>query len=125
MDSLAFAMRRATTPHKHQHTRLPSCVVFVGKKIVPIFLNGAKKLLRPMALFASLLGRPQILDRRFNRAMVFIKKDRINLISSREFRAHIPIDPGADMALDASDAGMNRNIATRGALSILASVGFE
>ena len=68
-----------------------------------------------MAVFTRLLRRAKISHRRLDRLRIFVEQDGINLVSTREFRLHVPVSSRSDMALGARHSCMGR-IEIRGVL---------
>src|ERR1039457_857877 len=63
----------------------------------------AGKFLRPVALLARVLCRPEILDRRLDWPFVVIEGERNQLLRAIDLRLHEPLRTRADVALDAFD----------------------
>src|SRR3989338_4482078 len=108
MDAFFFAVGGLSPSHEHQHPCPPGSVLFIGQEILMVLLDSAEEFLWPMALFAGLLGRAQILDRCFDRTVIFIKNDGINLIGPGKFGTDEPIHAWADVAFNTAHAGMRR-----------------
>src|ERR1017187_9110697 len=72
--------------------------------MLKVDFNVAGKFLRPVALLARVLCRPEILDRRLDWPFVVIEGERNQLLRTIDLRLHEPLRTRADMALDAFDA---------------------
>ena len=70
----------------------------------------AMKLFRPVTLLAGILSRAKILNRSRNGRMVTSFDNRFYLPKPGEFRLHIPLGTGTDMAGNTTNPGMRRTL---------------
>ncbi len=91
-----------------QASNLPYAVFLVVAKSGDDFELGAEKFFRPVTLFAGFLGRSEAVNRSRNRARIFIKKNRINLVSPGQLGSNILAGSRSHMTLGASHARMGR-----------------
>src|SRR5262249_370745 len=92
---------------QHSGLRRILLVVLVGsldQKLV------SGKSLRPVAMFAGLSRRAQVLDRRSDWARVRMKGHRKNVAQAGELRTHEPARARADVALDAGHVRVGRSL---------------
>src|SRR6185369_5785929 len=80
VNSCDHASVATTTTHVDEHSCLTKRVLFVVRIVIENFYLRAKELLRPVALFARLRGRTQIVNRRSDGTRIFLERDRIKLI---------------------------------------------
>src|SRR2546421_517846 len=93
-----------TTTDVYQHASLPQSVLLVIAIAIENLQLCTEELLRPVTLLASFLRRPKVVYRSLNWAGVFIKCDRVKLISPGQFRFHIPTRARPDVTTDAGHA---------------------
>src|ERR1043166_6977003 len=90
--------------HLNQHLQLALRVVLIIAVVIDDLQLRAEKLLGPMTLLASLLGRAQVVNRSRDWPRVLLERHRIQLISAREFRSHVPARTRPHVTSNAADA---------------------
>ena len=79
---------------------------FVGKKVGVVGVEVAVEFLRPVALFAGVLGGAEVLERGGVRPLVVVQRVGDELVGAVELGFDEPLHAGADVALDTVDPRM-------------------
>src|SRR6266851_4906114 len=103
-----WSVSRVAAAYLEQHSNRKRRIGLVAEKIGIGALNVAHELFGPMTFFASLLGRPQILNRGRNGPGILLGHRGVDLVGAREFGADIPGGALADITFGASYPRMRR-----------------